>query len=108
MPEEDIQQLGNIIELSGFKEIDGGSAVIIRKIVGNYARKLSDKVQGFEKLSLTMKKIHQATEDSQGIFELHGKAVANGKAYTSKLEDRNLFVAVDKVLTKLSHELELK
>ena len=108
MPEEDTQQLGGNIELSGFRELDGGSAVIIRKIVGSYARRFSDKIQGFEKLSLTMKKIHQATEDSQGIFELHGKLVASGKIINSKLEDRNIFVAIDKVLEKISHELEMK
>lgn len=108
MPEEDTQQLGGSIELSGFRELDGGSAVIIRKIVGSYARRFSDKIQGFERLSLMMKKVHQVSEHSEGIFELHGKVVASGKAYASKIEDRNLFVAIDKVLDKLSHELELK
>ena len=44
----DALQLGGNIELSGFREIDPASMVIIKKIVGNYARKFSDHFDGFE------------------------------------------------------------
>ncbi|MBD3259811.1 hypothetical protein GF371_04255, partial [Candidatus Woesearchaeota archaeon] len=48
--EEDAEtiKLGGNIELSGFRDLDGGTMVILKKIVGNYVRKLSDNSEKFE------------------------------------------------------------
>ena len=101
---EDIVQLGGNIVLSGFRDIDGGSKVILRKIVGSYARKFSDTTQNFEQLALAMKSVHQ-TEGSQK-FEIKGKLIDNGQVLTSEVVDRNMFVAVDSVLKKLESLLK--
>ncbi|MBN2111644.1 hypothetical protein JW707_00955 [Candidatus Woesearchaeota archaeon] len=95
--------LGGNIELSGFKEIDPGSMVILKKIVGNYARRFSGRCSDFEKLSLRMKNIHE-TEGSKK-FEVHGMVIDKGKTYTSELTDRNIFVVVDSVLKKIENEI---
>lgn len=96
-------QLGGNIVLSGFRDIDGGSKLILRKIVGSYARKLSDATKKFEQLALDMKQVH-ATEGSQK-FNIKGKLIDDGKVYTSEVVDRNLFVAIDSALKKLESAL---
>ena len=51
-------ELGSNIKLTGFKELDNGSMVILRKIIGNYARKMSDQDTGYEGLEMTLKIIN--------------------------------------------------
>ena len=99
----DALQLGGNIELSGFKEIDSGSMVILKKIIGNYARRFSDTCESFEKLTLSMKKVHE-TEGSKK-FEIHGLVVNKGKTITSSLTERNIFMVVDSVLKKIENEI---
>ena len=96
---EDNLQLGGNIELSGFSGIDRGMMVILKKIVGNYSRKLSDMSKNFERISLRMKTVHD------NKYELHAKLIDNGKAYASSCVERNLFVAVDSALKKIMHEI---
>ena len=95
---EDNLQLGGNIELSGFGSLDGGAMIILKKIIGNYARKMSDKSKGFEGLKVSMKTVHD------NKYELHAKLMDNGKAYVSSAVERNLFVAVDSALKKIMAE----
>ncbi len=92
---EDIQQLGGNIELTGFREIDGGSMIILKKIIGNYARKFSDRLGNMEKLSLTVKQI------GSDQFQLNAKLIAGGNVHTAEVVDRNLFVIADSALKKI-------
>jgi len=96
---EEELKLGGNIELSGFKDISRAEMVVIKKIVGSYARKFSDNLEGYESLSLHLKEIHKI-ENSQK-FEIHGKLIINGKVETTEITERNVFVAVDSVLKKL-------
>ena len=93
--EDNILQLGGNIELSGFSELDGGTMIVLKKIVGNYVKKISTKTDNFEKLSLTMKTVHN------NQFEVHAKMLDNGQQFTSEIVERNLFVAIDTVLKKI-------
>ena len=95
MNEEDILQLGGSIELSGFSNLDGGAMIVLKKIIGNYARKMSDQAKSFENLSINMKTVH----DNQ--FELHAKLIDQGKAVNSSVTDRNVFLPL-KTLVFLS------
>ncbi len=92
-------QLGGNIELSGFSSLEGGAMIVLKKIVGNYARKMSDHSKNFEKLVVTMKTVH----DNQ--FELRAKLVDNGKPVNSSVTERNVFVAVDSALKKIMSEI---
>jgi ribosome-associated translation inhibitor RaiA len=98
-----IIELGGNIELVGFKEVDGGSMIILKKIVGNYVRKMNDMSGKFEKLTLTMKDVHKS--ENSGRFEVHAKAINNGKVITSENTDNNLFVTVDKVLGSVATQI---
>lgn len=92
---EDLQQLGGNIELAGFRELDGGSMIILKKIIGNYARKFSDKLGNMEKLSITIKTV------GNNQFEMHAKLIAGGEIFNSEITDHNLFVIIDKLLKKI-------
>ena len=40
---EDTVELGGNIQLNGFSRLDGASMIILKKIVGNYAKKIAEK-----------------------------------------------------------------
>ena len=91
--------LGGNIELSGFHGMDAGSMVIIKKMVGNYAKKLSDRVDNFEKLKITMKSVHEREKSEK--YEIHAQLFAGGKPFVSEDTDRNLFFVLDNVLKRI-------
>lgn len=100
---DDNIQLGGNIELAGFKDIDGASMVVLKKIIGNYARRMSDISEKFESLHVTMKSVHE-TEKSEK-YEIHAKLISNGKPFVSEVVERNLFIAVDNSLKKIVNEI---
>ena len=94
-------ELGGNIRLVGFREVDSGSMVILKKIIGNYARRISDYDSKFEGLEITLKKIHDTGEGAHPKYEIHAKAVIGGQAKTSEFVERNLFVGIDTSLKKI-------
>lgn len=93
--DEDIQQLGGNISLAGFKELDGGSMIILKKIIGSYARKFSDRLDGIDKLNIRMKRVGNSQ------FELNCLLVKEGQQFNSEAVDYNLFVGMDNLLKKI-------
>jgi len=87
-------KLGGNIELTGFSELDGGSMIILKKIVGSYCRKFSDSLKDFEKLVLELNE--QGNE-----LEINAKLIVGGKETPANAKDKNLFVALDSVLKEL-------
>ncbi len=100
----DILELGGSIQLSGFKELDGGEMAVLKKIVGNYAKRLSEICPNFESVALTMKNVHK-TEGSK-LYELHAKCINAGKPVVSEVTERNLFVGIDSALKKVVNEIQ--
>lgn len=100
---EDLQRLGGNINLVGFRDVDGGSMIVVKKLVGNYVRKFTDRLSAFESLTLTMKQIH-GSENHSGSFEVHAKVLFNGKSQHSDTTDHNLFFGVDQVLKSLEKQ----
>jgi len=92
-------KLGGNIELVGFNDLDGGSMIILKKMVGNHVRKMGD-MSDFEQLTVTMKPI-----GTRKKFEVHAKALANGRPIVSEVTDHNLFFTVDKALSKVESGL---
>lgn len=101
--QEDTVELGGNISLSGFKDLEPGSMIIIKKIVGNCAKKFSEKSPDFEKLALTMKKVHEKEKSEK--YEMHAKLILKGKPVVAEDTDRNLFVVIDKVLKKIEEQV---
>ncbi|KHO45574.1 MAG: hypothetical protein QS99_C0014G0014 [archaeon GW2011_AR4] len=97
-------ELGGNITLSGFKDLDPSQMVVVKKMVGNYAREFSQKVN-VHLLHLRIKPVHR-TEKEVKKHELHirldhddGQAVAEGT-------DFNLFVLIDDLMKKVLHQIE--
>ena len=87
-------ELGGNITLSGFSDRDFAEMIVIKKVVGQYARKLHDAYESFNHLKITMKQ-------TKNQFELHAQADFDGTEINSEVSDRNLFVALDLVLKKI-------
>ena len=94
--------LGGNIELVGFKEMDGGSMIILKKMVGNHVRKLSGMCDNFENLTLTMKKVGAGNNK----FEMNARLLDNGKQFNTEVTDFNLFFTTDKVLQKMHNVIK--
>lgn len=99
-------ELGGNITLVGFKDVGFSEMVVVKKIVGNYARKISDKIGGLDELTMTVKPIHHTSEDSFK-YELHVKVIQKGKVYTTEVVDFNLFVAIDDAMKKIFTEMKI-
>lgn len=96
-------QLGGNIELSGFRDIDGASMVVLKKIIGNYGRRLSELSDKVESLKVTMKPIHETKKSEK--YEIHVQLMVSGKPIVSEVVERNLFIAVDNALKKVVNEI---
>lgn len=91
--------LGGNIDLVGFRDMDRDTMVIVRKMVGQSARKMSELNDKFERLTVTMKPVHEKGDSKK--YELHGKLLAAGKPVVSETTERNLFVGLNKILENI-------
>lgn len=96
-------ELGGNIQLVGFKELGYAEFVVIKKVVGNYARKFSAH-KPFSALKLSLKPIHK-TQDEVTKFEIKGSLERNGTRVHAEIVEHNLFIALDKILKKLESQL---
>ncbi len=96
-------KLGGNIQLTGFDKLETAELIIVKKIVGNYARKFSEMCK-LEELHITFKPVHK-TKGSEK-FEIHAQVLDSGKKYNSKLTERNLFIALDSVLKKVENQIK--
>ena len=100
----DEEGLGSMVQLTGFREIDSSSMAVLKKIIGNHVKRISELTKKMEELHITLKAIHEREKSEK--YELHAKVLDNGKVYASEVVDRNLFVAIDSVLRKIINELD--
>jgi ribosome-associated translation inhibitor RaiA len=77
--------------------------VVIKKLVGNYTRKLSDG-RPVNNLTITLKPIHKTDKDSVK-YELKSKLDLDGKIYNSEIVEYNLFIGIDSILKKLEAQI---
>lgn len=94
-------QLGGNITLSGFRDVEPAKMIVVKKIVGNYIKKVQDRDIGFEKVSLTMKNVHSSE------YEIKCNLHLNGKVYNAAYTGFNLFVVLDKTLSKVMAEAKV-
>jgi len=94
-------ELGGNIFLEGFSDLNGGEMVIIKKLVGNYVKEVTDKKGDFEKLSLNLNKSSLGEKD---IFHLQAELHAGDKV-NSEARDGNIFFAIDKALKDINSNI---
>ena len=102
MKKEESQSSLNI-EFSGFRDIDESSMNIIKKVVDNHARRISELTKKIELIKITLKPIHEREKSEK--YEIHAILSDNGKVYASETIGRNLLSSVDEALNKLINEL---
>ena len=96
-------ELGGNIKLSGFNELEPAMLVVVKKMVGNYVKKMTDHSTEFKELNLHLKEVHKTEKNSK--YEIHARLDAD-KLYAAEVIDFNLFFAIDKVLSKIMHEIK--
>ncbi len=91
-------ELGGNITLVGFKELESGELIVVKKVVGSYARKMADSSASFENLTVTLKTVHHTPKSEK--YEIHARYLDNGHLYTGEAIERNLFMALDECLRR--------
>ena len=84
-------RLGGNIELFGIENFDNAQMIVLKKIIGMYARKFSEK--GLERLAISF---------SDGIAV---EAICNGTTHASSAEHENVFFGVDLALKDIESKL---
>ena len=99
MAEEDTVTLGNSIELTGFKDIDGATMIVVKKMVGSYVKSISEKAKKFERINISL-----GTKEGSD-FQLKVTLVDEGKEIQAEDASNNLFFGLDKVLKKVETDI---
>jgi len=84
-------KLGGNIELSGIENFSSAQMIVLKKVIGMYARKFSEK--GLERLCVSF---------GDGVSV---EAVCNGNIVSSAAQHENLFFSVDAVLKDIESQL---
>jgi len=92
-------ELGGNITLDGFKESEPSTLVIVKKIVGNYAKNIYTNINNFENLSVFLR-------ESENLKEVETKLLIKDIAYSATATDTNLFFALDKSLSQLLQKVK--
>lgn len=96
MMEESIK-LGNQIEIVGFNEVSRMEMEVLKKMIGNYAKVMSEKNTNFINLKITM-----AKEQENFNFIADMKA---DKDFNAEESGNNMFFTLDKTLKKIVEQL---
>jgi hypothetical protein len=97
------EELGGSIVLSNF-ELDGSEMIIVKKLVGNYAKKIRN-FHDYEELKLEMKTIDKGKTKR---FDVNARLMYGGNRANSSAEGFNPFVIINEVLEKILKEVEHK
>jgi len=85
-------RLGGNIELFGVENLDHATMIVLKKIIGTYARKFSEK--GLDRLSVAF-----------GEGEIKIEAVSQGSTFASAASHSNVFFGVDAALKEIEKQL---
>ncbi len=91
--------LGGNIELEGFDSLDPAVLVVVKKMVGSEAKKISDKGINFEKLRICL-------NSNSGSCDLSANLILKDTSFDVSSTNPNLFFGIDGVFKKLSSSLQ--
>lgn len=92
-------ELGGNIKLDGFQMLDPPTMIVIKKMVGNYAKKINDSITPFEELLLNLEQLEQ------NHFKLNARITAGERVCDVEAHDPNLFFALDRALSKVMEDV---
>ena len=93
-------KLGGNIELEGFDNIEVAQLIVVKKIVGSIAKKISEDVSEFDSLCITLK------ENEKDKTTIVGKIKIKDKEQEAEASDKNLFFALNTVLSELTAKVK--
>ena len=93
-------KLGGNIELEGFDNIEPAQLIVIKKIVGSGAKRISEEISEFDNLLISLK------ENNKEKITLIGKIKMGDKEAESEASDKNLFFALNKILADLTSKIK--
>lgn len=85
-------ELGGNIKLVNFDDIEPGLLIVLKKLIGNYTKKISESLKDFKSIEVTL-------EDKEKN-KIKVKIEAD-KTRETEAEDKNLFFALDKTLKEI-------
>jgi ribosome-associated translation inhibitor RaiA len=95
-------ELGGNIQLVGFKDFDSSELVVMKKIIGNYARKFSDNLENYEKLTVSLKQIGPKSSNK---YEIQIKLMVKGKPTNTDVTENNVYFALAQSFKKLENQV---
>lgn len=100
--DSDVLELGGNINLSGFGAVEPGQMVVIKKIVGNFTKKISEEFDNFEKILISLE-----GADKKGT-KMKSLLVIGGKEFQGEVNNPNLFFALNDVLEEVAGKVKKK
>ena len=88
-------ELGGNIELTNFDNLEPAKLVVVKKIVGNYTRKISTTANNFKKINIELK--------DETII---GRLTLGETVHSAEAKNNNLFFALDSILSQLKKEVK--
>ena len=86
-------KLGGNIVLEGCDDLEPATLIVLKKMVGNYARKISDK-NAFDELNIKL-------EPSDGKCKISASIIRTGSQDKRESENVNMFFALNDALKDL-------
>ncbi|MBI2662985.1 hypothetical protein HYX15_00435 [Candidatus Woesearchaeota archaeon] len=86
-------ELGGSIKLEGFDSVDSGSLIIVKKIVGNYTKKVMNNNADYKGLTISL--------NNSEAYEIKAELMLGDKTHNSESKGSNIFMALNDVLTNL-------
>lgn len=107
MPDTDEQKIGGNIALIGFGALEPIELIVVKKITGNYVKKISEIAQ-YKQMKLSLKQ-HQHSKSflhelETEIIITQSKEGGKDIVLAAKSTDRNLYTALADVLEKIYNE----
>ncbi len=93
-------KLGGNIELEGFDSLEPAQLIVVKKIVGSNAKKISEGITPFDNLSITLQ------ENQPDQKTIKGKITVKGTDHEAEASDKNLFFALNTLFTKLTEKIK--
>ena len=90
-------ELGGGIFLENFEELEPGKLIVVKKVVGNYTKTISEKAKDFKKITVSLSK----PDDYKIEIKLETAIDLETDA-----EDKNLFFALDKALSDIVDKID--
>ena len=94
-------KLGGEISLVGFDSLEPMELIVVKKVVGNYVRKLSNQIN-YSSLRLELK---QHRKGKSFMHEVNAQLSAGGSLFGASAMEWNLYVCLTKLLDKVLAEI---